>query len=462
MLSTRDNPEKSGTQGGDTAPGGLEAFMSRPVPLWSLLLTLIAAVALLIGFGAVLDGWEKSGWLGRAAIAVARVPDTIAKAFKSNAPYYGGKDFEKLPAGFWRDPAFTDEGYALISPYDSARGRSVVQLVRLSDGAVLRTVAPDVDSANAASTFASALTDVRQDKPAALHRLMHPLLLSDGSLVVHDSSPLVRVDACGKQIWAVDGIFNHSAELGADGQIWAPYRLARPTQPGVAPTFWDDAVGEVSQDGKLISATQIAAILDRNGLGHLWRGRPYSDDPFHLNDIQPVLADGPHWKRGDLFLSLRNLSTVMLYRPATGKILWWQARPWRFQHDVTILDDHRISVFDNNLRLGYPKEVVNGTNRLIVYDFASGATSAPWAAGFERNHLATRAQGRGTPLPNGDAMVEETEQGRLVRVAPAGALRWRYISADTGQRRMALSWARYLFPSTDGPAIQAAVNAKCA
>ncbi|MEZ0243064.1 MAG: hypothetical protein ACAH11_06780, partial [Sphingomonas sp.] len=83
-------------------------------------------------------------------------------------------------------------------------------------------------------------------------------------------------------------------------------------------------------------------------------------------------------------------------------------------------------------------------------------------AGLTRNRLATRAQGRGTPLPNGDAMIEETEQGRLVRIAPDGTLRWRYISADAGQRRMALAWARYLSPSTDGPAIQAAVNAKCA
>ena len=33
-------------------------------------------------------------------------------------------------------------------------------------------------------------------------------------------------------LWSVDGIFNHSAELDAEGNIWAPYRLARPEQPG--------------------------------------------------------------------------------------------------------------------------------------------------------------------------------------------------------------------------------------
>lgn len=441
---------------------GFERLLARPVPLWSLLLVALLALAAMVGFGAIVDGWRKAGILGRAAIAVARVPDTLKNAFKSDAPYYGGKAFEPLPAGFWRDPGFRDEGYALVSPFDTAKGRSVVQLIRLSDGAVAREFVPDVDTANARSTFRSALTDVRRDKPASRNRLMHPLLLRDGSLVVHDSSPLVRVDACGKLLWSIDGIFNHSTEIDADGVIWVPYRLPRPEQPGVAPTFWDDSLARVSQDGELLGVETVAAILDRNGLGHLWRGRPYSDDPFHLNDIQPVPGDGPHWRRGDVFLSLRNLSMVALYRPATGRILWHRERPWRFQHDVTILDDHRISVFDNNLRLGYPNEGVNGTNRLIVIDLATGATNSPWQAGFERNRLATRAQGRGTPLANGDAMIEETEQGRLVRIAPDGSLRWRYISADAAKRRMALSWARYLSPSTDGPAIQAAVNARCA
>lgn len=460
MSKTGEIPSESSVLAEDRG-SALDAFFSRPVPLWSLLLTLVSAIALLIGFGAILDGWEKSGWLGRVAITVARVPDTIKAAFKSAAPYPGVQPAEKLPAGFWRDPRFKDDGYALIARFDPALGRSVVQIVRLSDGVALRTVAPDVDTANAASTFTSAVTDVRRDKSAALNRLMHPLLLADGTMVVHDGSPLVRVDACGKQIWAVDGIFHHSAELGPDGQIWAAYRLARPSEPAVAPTFWDDAISEVSQDGKLLSVMRIAEIFDRNGLGHLWRGRPYTDDPFHLNDIQPVMTDGPHWKRGDLFLSLRKLSMVLLYRPSTGKILWWQARPWRFQHDVAILDDHRITVFDNNLRLGYPKEVVNDTNRLIVYDFATGKTSVPWAAGFAEHRFATHTQGRGLPFANGDAMVEETEQGRLVRIAPDGTLRWRYISADSSGRRMALAWSRYLSPSTDGPAIQAAVNAKC-
>ena len=441
-------------------PSRIERALSRPVPLWGLLLAVLLLFAATIGFGAIVDGWEKSGRLGRAAIGLARVPDTVMDLFKSSAPIFHGA-YDRLPGGFTRDAAFADAGYALISPFDPARGRSVVQLLRLSDGAVAHEYLPDVDAANARSRFASAHIDVRRDKDAPRNRLMHPLLLTDGGLVVHDSSPLARYDACGKLVWALDGIFHHSTEQAADGSLWVPYRYPVPREPRVPATFWDDSLAHIGLDGKLIHIERVADILERNGLSRMWRARPYADDPFHLNDIQPVLEDGRFWRRGDLFLSLRNLSTVALYRPSTGKILWHADGPWRFQHDVTILDDHRISVFDNNSLIGYPDGAVNGVNRLIVHDFASGADSAPWAAGFERNHIATRAQGRATPLPDGDAVVEETEQGRLLRIAPDGAVRWTYISADDQQRRMALAWARYLSPQTDGPAIQASVNAKC-
>jgi hypothetical protein len=51
----------------------------------------------------------------------------------------------------------------------------------------------------------------------------------------------------------------------------------------------------------------------------------------------------------DLFLSLpRSSSNVILYRPATNKVIWRKDGPWSRQHDVDILDNHRISIFNNN------------------------------------------------------------------------------------------------------------------
>ena len=47
----------------------------------------------------------------------------------------------------------------------------------------------------------------------------------------------------------------------------------------------------------------------------------YSKDPLHLNDIEPVLYDGNYMKKGDLLLSVRNISLIILYRPSNNKIL---------------------------------------------------------------------------------------------------------------------------------------------
>ena len=74
----------------------------------------------------------------------------------------------------------------------------------------------------------------------------------------------------------------------------------------------------------------------------------YDNDPIHLNDIQPVNFDGEFWKKGDVFLSLRHQSMVLLYRPSTNEIIWKGTGPFFHQHDVDILDNHRISIFNNN------------------------------------------------------------------------------------------------------------------
>ena len=92
-------------------------------------------------------------------------------------------------------------------------------------------------------------------------------------------------------------------------------------------------------------------------------------DPIHLNDIQPVNFDGNYWKKGDIFLSLRSQSMVILYRPSTNKIIWKGTGPFFHQHDVNILDEHRISIFNNNSKNFADGEYVDGNNQVIIYDF---------------------------------------------------------------------------------------------
>lgn len=441
----------------------LERLLFRPIPLWIALLLLLIGAAATIEFGAIVLAPSPMGRIGRLAVSLATVPRTLGRLLPGGQLAYAEGDYRRQPGGLWRNPglAFTDPGYMLITAYGAGKPRPVVQLLRLGDGRVMREFAPDVDAANARSTFTSDLIVLKRDRDATRNLMMHPLLMPDGGLIIHDSSPLSRFDACGRLLWTIDGIFHHSVELGPDGNLWAVYRFPKAREPHVGPKFSDEAIAEISPDGRMLRLERIADILDRNQLGNLWRARPYNDDPFHLNDVQPVLESGRYWQRGDLFLSLRSLSMVLLYRPSTGRILWSRSGPWAFEHDVSILDDHRITIFDNHWRVAYPEGEIDGLNRVPVYDFATDAVSFPYAAATERFAIRTRAQGRATPLPNGDLMLEETERGRIIRTSPDGTLRWRYNAADSAMRRLQLRWSRYLDPVTDGPSIQAAMKAKC-
>lgn len=436
-------------------------LLARRVPLWMLVLVFNVSLILIVAVAALARSAEKHGALGVAAAQIAEIPDTIGDWWKGAAPF-STPPYAKLPAGFRRNAArsFVDPGYALITPYDTQRGRATVQLIRLSDGRILKEWLPDVAAINARSRFHSAIVDLNRDKSVDRMRPMHPMLLANGDLLIHDNTPLSRIDGCGRPRWVIDGIFHHSLERAADGSLWIPYRLARSNVPGVGAKFADEALAQVDEKGRLIRVERLIDILDRNDLGGLWRGRPYEEDPFHLNDIEPVLTSGPYWQRGDVILSLRNMSLIALYRPSTGRILWTRAGPWSAQHDVSILDDHRIMVFDNHVRWGVAGRRVDGNSRLLIYDLATDKVSSPLAATFAVRGITTATQGRATPLPNGDVMVEETERGQLMRIAPDGSLRWRYVSADPSGRRLWLSWSRYLDPGD--PGVRSAVEAATA
>ena len=440
--------------------------MQRPVPLWLLILVCWLALVVMIGFGATVLRPPSTPWLRKAVLGLANVPDLIARSTHRAAtlprPFADG-DLPKQAQGLWRNTAqpLIDPGYLLLTAFDEGLKRPVIRLMRLSDGAIVHQYAPDITAVNQRSTFTSALIDLKRDRNVTLNLMMHPLLMPDGGLVIHDSSPLARVDACGRVEWAIDGIFHHSVERDATGNIWASFRYPQAKVPDVGPLFNDEGFMEVNPQGKQLFVARVADVLDANGLGWLWRSHPYTDDPFHLNDVQPVPGPGPYWHAGDLFLSLRNISAILLYRPSTGKVLWYRVGPWAMQHDVSVIDDHRISIFDNNWRVAAPEGTVDGTNRVAVYDFATDKTTFPMDRVMRALGINTHAQGRATPLPGGDFMIEETERGRVLRAAPDGTVRWLYTSATPKLRRLQLRWSRYVDPTEDMNAINQARGAKC-
>lgn len=193
-------------------------------------------------------------------------------------------------------------------------------------------------------------------------------------------------------------------------------------------------------------------------------GPRLNEEPIHMNQIQIAPRDSRHWRRGDLLISARYLSTVFLYRPSTGRILWHQTGPWMNQHSVEFVDDHRISVFDNNIVSGIPNEhafmTPSDTNRVFLYDFHTRWASQPFATLLAEARPLTISEGRARVLPDGGLFIEETNYGRHLRFT-RDRLLWSRVNDYDDQRIGMVSWSRYLTADEARGPLQALASRHC-
>ena len=175
----------------------------------------------------------------------------------------------------------------------------------------------------------------------------------------------------------------------------------------------------------------------------------YIRDPLHLNDIQPVLTDGPHWKRGDVFFSLRYQSMIILYRPSTNKIIWKGVGHSAGQHDVDILDDHRISFFNNNVKHFFDGKKVDDNSEVVIYDFKTDSYSKYFDESLEQYDVRSLSQGRSKILENGDLFIEEQNFGRLLYFNKDTSVQWQYVNRADNGNVYPVSWPRILHKPED-------------
>lgn len=293
----------------------------------------------------------------------------------------------------------------------------------------------------------------------------HAFLDRDAALSAHGFfTPLIRVDACSNlKLIRQDAVYHHSIERGLNGGYWVA-SLVEPSSVDLGDEgFIEDELSLISSDGKVIFQKSLPDILIENSLETLlygW-GMKSDNDPTHLNDIQPVYEDGRYWKTGDVFLSLRNRSLVLLYRPSTNKILWFRQGPWIHQHDVNVLNDHQISVFSNN---AYHKKsggnAVHGANEVMIFDFNTNQVSSPWSVGSAKLDLRTIAEGRGQVVGD-EIWVEETQYGRAIQFDASGKVAWQFINRAPDGQVYVLNWSR-IVPRALGDQVRKVVSeVKC-
>jgi hypothetical protein len=429
------------------------------IELWVLFLAGLLSLLLAIGTGVLvrqeLVGSVKLGIVSKAALFLAEVPVNLKK-ISINDLHTREQRFLGI-SGFKGEP-LEEETYLLLSKYDGDKERSVVELIDLRSFKVKKTWIPDIDQINGLiDTSRPEFEYLGRDKNAKRYRMFHPFLTEDSGLIFHGSSALVKIDKNSQLVWQNQDEFHHSIEQDHEGNFWVPssiypYQIDKKYVGLEYGNYVDDAITKVSADGEILFQKSVTNILIENNLSALifgLTGKFFMKDPIHLNDIEPVLSDGPHWKQGDLFLSLRHQAMIILYRPSTNKIIWKGVGHTSVQHDVDILDDHRISIFNNNAYYLYNVQDVDGNNEVVIYDFTTDSYTKYLNESLKQYDVKTITEGRSEILYNGDLSIEEQNYGRLLFFNKDASLQWQYVNrADNGSVYI-LNWSRLLYTLED-------------
>ena len=431
--------------------------MFKKIEIWLLYLVLVVFFIILILFGGILRhhylGGEKFKLIQSVSVFIAEIPYNFKRIILlADDPGRYFLDESNRLKNEPKSKIFTSskqEGILLLSRYDDDIKKFVVEVVDLENFQVIHRYVPN------SKELIKSVNYKKKDEFKDIHKqiskerlfVWHPYLEQNGELIFNSSSPLFKIDFCSNLIWTMDNnYYHHSIEIDHENNFWVPSVL-NPSlikDENYKDYMGDDGVTKISSDGKLLFEKSVVQILIDNGYKHLLFSQlKYDEDVIHLNDIQPVLADGPYWKKGDIFLSLRSISTVFLYRPSTNKIIKMLRSPhFSYQHDVDIINNKTIYIFNNNLFNTRNGQKIFTKSEIISYDFELDKYTKMYDQTFENHNIKTAFGGLYQRLENGSFMVEEQEHGRLLFFNKDEKLIWQFVNKSVDNKVYVMRWSR--------------------
>ncbi len=301
-------------------------------------------------------------------------------------------------------------------------------------------------------------------------RIMDPLLLPNKEIVYsfNGVTGLIKIDSLGNQIWKQPKMaHHHSLNLDSAGNVWAcsykkengafiiykgKFKLGDQSY-----NFIDNTICHLDvSTGEILFHKSIVDILVENKLEHLILKSNNAEDPFHLNDVEPALSTTKNYKEGDLFLSFRNISCLMHYRPNTNKVIEIIEGPFYSQHDVDILSDSTISLFNNNSHT-IKQKTANGWRKandqkdygsfyssVIGYNLNTHEFFDISNKAFVKNSIFTYTEGKAEQLPDGSIFIEEQNSGLIWVLKDDEAIyKGVYISQHEGYHHLP-NWTRII------------------
>lgn len=342
---------------------------------------------------------------------------------------------------FYNKDDFTDNGFLLVSGYKIDHKTSTVTLFSLKEKKILHSWIPPISEIHKNSPNYTKEYNLKKN-----YRMQHPLLMENGDIIFSSGEgPLVKIDKCSNLKWSVNRHFHHSIELYDKNLIIAPIVLANNLNKSYPILNHGFALVDI-ETGSLIKEYSIIKILeDNNKIGLLYGVGEFEYDRVHLNDAEAINVNDEFVKKGDIMLSSKHLSTVLLYRPNNNNIVWLKTGPWLNQHDIDYLGNGNFSIFGNDTfrynQMENHDVFIDKNNKIYIYDFKNDSIKTLYDNTMIE--VKTPTQGLHEILKNGDVFIEDTDNFKLLRLSKEN-IRWEYFNFLGDNKIGSIHWSRYL------------------
>lgn len=268
--------------------------------------------------------------------------------------------------------------------------------------------------------------DAEPRRRKGTHAWRYAQVLPNGDLLaIFEGHGLIRLDWDSKLLWASDITAHHDLEVLPDGRIWVLTREARliPRINSDEPVLEDFAT-LLDAGGRVEESLSLLEVFEHSDLDSDIESRFVPEgDLLHANTLE--VLDGsradlsPVFARGNILTAFRRLSVIAIVDPRRREIVWAQAGRWGGVHYPTLLDDGKILFFANGVR--------SGASKVIVLDPSTGEST--WSyRGSPPESFFTASCGSAQQLANGNVLIAESEDGRIIEVTPEGRIVWELIN----------------------------------
>jgi hypothetical protein len=332
-------------------------------------------------------------------------------------------------------------GYVTGSRAPSGQGVSIHDESRAFEGFNFYTSAHDemavlMDmNGNVLHEWRRSFSDVIEGPPPmgegmARHWWRRGWLLENGDVIaLNTGMGIMRIDKDSNVLWANALNVHHDLEFREDGGYITLTRNIH-TVPRIHPTrpIVEDEIVYLNEKGEVERSFSVLEAFERSSfkqaaLGDISTQMQKKGNLFHTNSI--ALLDGtgadrlPALAAGNLLLSFRELDAIGIVDPKTETMVWFHRGQFVEQHDPRVLASGNILLFDN--------KGLEERSRILELDPIAGDIEWQYSGNEEAPFYSGNC-GIVDPLPNGNLLITESNNGRAFEVTRNGDIVWEFLS----------------------------------